>query len=79
MFDFRKIWGALFSCYLHSEIRPFASLPMNSEKLQRIFGVVSCTQRVNLSCFNLVSSVFLSVPPHNQNKTLVFMVLFLKV
>ena len=27
MFVFRKIWSALFSCYLHFEIRPFALLP----------------------------------------------------
>ena len=29
MFVFRKIWCALFSCYLRFEIHPFALLPMN--------------------------------------------------
>ena len=27
MFVFRKIWRALFSCYFHFKICPFASLP----------------------------------------------------
>ena len=29
MFVFRKIWRALFSCYLRFEIRPFPLSPMN--------------------------------------------------
>ena len=29
--NFRKIWLALFSCYLHFEISPFALLPKSSE------------------------------------------------
>ena len=35
MFVCRKIWRALFSCYLRFEIRPFALLPTNLGPVSR--------------------------------------------
>ena len=40
MFAFRKIWRALYSCYLRFEIRPFVILPTKltlSEKHKIVF------------------------------------------
>ena len=35
MFVFRKIWHALFSCYLRFEINPFALLPTHYSFLKK--------------------------------------------
>ena len=42
MFVFRKIWRALFSCYLRLEIRPFALLP-TTFSLIKLIGI--CLRR----------------------------------
>ena len=43
---FRKIWRALFSCYLRFEIFPFALLPMRSRLLSLLVGTSLSTTQI---------------------------------
>ena len=52
MFVFRKIFRALFSCYLHFEIRPFALLPTSCSFIGRYRKVL-----IDETVFNVIESV----------------------
>ena len=56
-FVFRKIWRALYSCYLRFEIRPFAIVPTNLEKA--VFKLMqSLTSKLQFNVFTFSGKAF---------------------
>ena len=79
MFVFRKIWRALFCCYLRFEIYPFALSPTNSpfilnseSHVKYICGTPPCCMLIHLLDRAILPMVF-------YNSTIVFITFGQKV